>query len=257
MSRLVTTAVLLTVAALGFRLFLACRLPNDERYVSPVEDGLGLYPIHIEQMPDYAFDSEGERDRVEMLLERYNNPETPAPEATDEDEDGTDLVKMTPEIDAEFGQIARERIARGPLRYYIVLPVKRDVSLWFDTHSQYYPFQGELFPLSELDTDAGQQYWLWVFAMLTWVYTVLALIGAWVMWQSGSSRRWVLLLEVLILPRLAFLAAQEHPESRYTVEFFTLIAAAGGLALSGLTFDRMRRRLEKTGVQEQPLKSDV
>jgi hypothetical protein len=66
-------------------------------------------------------------------------------------------------------------------------------------------------------------------------------IGAWIMWRAESSRRWVLLLVLLILPRLVFLAAQEHPESRYTVEFFPLIAAAGGLALACLTLDRIRR----------------
>src|SRR5207253_6308376 len=34
-------------------------------------------------------------------------------------------VEMTPEIDAGFAQIARERIARHPFRYYVWLPVAR------------------------------------------------------------------------------------------------------------------------------------
>ncbi len=80
-----------------------------------------------------------------------------------------------------------------------------------------------------------------MFALLTWFYTIAGLIGVGVMWKAESSRRWVLLLGLLILPRLAFLAAQEHPESRYTVEFFPLVAAAGGLALACLTLDRIRR----------------
>ena len=98
-----------------------------------------------------------------------------------------------------------------------------------------------MFPLSDLDTDAHQQYWLSLFAALTWFYTIAGLIGTSVMWRAGSSRRWVCLLALLILPRLAFLAAQEHPESRYTVEFFPLVAAAGGLALACLAFRRVRR----------------
>src|SRR5262249_26074677 len=69
-------------------------------------------------------------------------------------------VQMTPELDAAFAQIASERIARHPFRYYIVNRLKRASSIWFDTHSQYYPFQGELLPLSGLDTDLHQQYWL-------------------------------------------------------------------------------------------------
>jgi hypothetical protein len=47
---------------------------DDERYVSPIEDGLDLYPINIELIPDSAFDSPDERTRVAGLLERYNNP---------------------------------------------------------------------------------------------------------------------------------------------------------------------------------------
>ena len=219
---------------------------DDERYVSPVEDGLDLYPILLERIPDYAFDSSRERDHVRDLLDRYNNPPGAAADPLEENDGAggpVPAVKMTPEIDAEFGQIARERIARQPLRHYLVLPLRRAASLWFDTHSQYYPFQGSLFPLSDLDTDAHQQYWLSLFAALTWFYTIAGVIGTSVMWRAGSSRRWVCLLALLILPRLAFLAAQEHPESRYTVEFFPLVAAAGGLALACLTFHRVRRGL--------------
>jgi hypothetical protein len=217
---------------------------DAERYVSPIEDGLDLYPILIERIPPYAFDSPEERDAVQALLDRYNNPIKPAADPSDDDDDAGDpppTVKMTPEIDAKFGQIASARIARNQLRYYLLLPLKRAQSLWFDTHSQYYPFQGQLFPLSDLDKAAHQQYWLSLFALLTGVYTILALAGLWVMLRSRSSRRWILLLALLILPRLAFLAAQEHPESRYTVEFFPLVAAAGSLALAHIRLGRFRR----------------
>jgi 4-amino-4-deoxy-L-arabinose transferase-like glycosyltransferase len=206
---------------------------DGERYVSPFEDAIDLYPIHAEAMPDSAFDSPEERDRVAALLEHYNNPAKPEPQEEDDESEPAPSVKMTAEIDAAFMQIADDRIARHPLRYYIVLPLKRAVSLWFDTHSQYYPFQGRLFPLDELDTDAHQQYWLPLFALVTGIYTTLALIGVWLMWMSKTSRQWVWLLALLIVPRLAFLAAQEHPEPRYTVEYFAFAAAAGALALAG------------------------
>ncbi len=233
---------------------------DDERYVSPVEDGLGLYPILIERMPDQAFDSSLERDLVRELLDRYNNPGKPSTDPSDEDDNAGDpapAVRMTPEIDAEFGRIARERMARHPLRNYFVLPLKRAASLWFDTHSQYYPFQGQLFPLYDLDTQAHQQYWLWLFALLTWFYSIAGLIGVWVMWKAESSRRWVLMLVLLMLPRLAFLAAQEHPESRYTVEFFPLVAAAGGLALACLTLDGIRRGFARGKSKERAANVDV
>ena len=221
---------------------------DDERYVRPFEEAIDLYPIRTEGMPDYAFDSSEQRRRVAALLERYDNPAKP--EATDDDatEPGPS-VKMTPEIDAEFRQIADERITQHPLRYYLGLPLKRAASLWFDTHSQYYPFQGQLFPLSNLDRSAHQQYWLPLFAFVTWLYSAVALIGAWVMWTKRSSRQWLLLLALLVLPRLAFLATQEHPEPRYTVEYFAFVAAAGGIALASFRFRRTpgRRPGDQTG----------
>jgi hypothetical protein len=219
---------------------------DDERYVSPIEDGLDLYPINIELIPDSAFDSPDERTRVAELLERYNNP--PFEDAGDlpDDDAGAEtneplLPTMTPELDAEFAEIARSRVQRSSLRYYFALPLKRAASLWFDTHSQFYPFQGELFPLWALDRDKHQQYWLPFFGVLTLMYTALGLAGGWVMMKNGESRRWLLLIVLLVLPRLAFLAAQEHPEGRYTVEFFPFIIAAGGLALAAVNGKRARR----------------
>ncbi len=225
---------------------------DEERYVRPFEEAIDLYPIHVEDMPGHAFDSPEERDHVAALLERYDHParpeanlETNSGEREDDDDasEPGPSVKMTPEIDAGFRQIADERIGRHPFRHYVGLPLKRAIALWFDTHSQYYPFQGQLFPWSNLDRDAHQQYWLSLFASLTGLYTAVALIGVLVMWTTRASRRWVVLLALLVAPRLAFLAAQEHPEPRYTVEYFAFAAAAGGIALASMRFHRKEDRI--------------
>jgi hypothetical protein len=100
---------------------------NDERYVGPIEDALNLYPILIERIPDSAFDSPEERERVRTLLNLYNNP-IKQPQSTDSDESDSPeqpTPKMTPEIDEPFAEIARERISRHPLKYSLVLPVER------------------------------------------------------------------------------------------------------------------------------------
>src|SRR4030095_2810177 len=47
---------------------------DDVKYTETVEWSLDTKPIHIEQIPQYAFDSAEERDRVAALLERYNHP---------------------------------------------------------------------------------------------------------------------------------------------------------------------------------------
>jgi hypothetical protein len=254
---------------------------DDVKYTETLEWGIDERPFHIDDVPSYAFDSEQERERVASLFERYNNPDVktlestraapvqPPPtvespqrpdspaeesdqdnnESADSDEESSDetpetppAVEMTPDIDAGFAELAEERITRHPIRFYVLVPLKRASSLWFDTHSQYYPFQGELLPLSALDTDTHQQYFLSGFVLLTWLYTVLAVAGAVIMWLDNSSRRWLLLLALLVIPRMTFLTSMENPEPRYVVEFFAFILPAAGIALTH-GWDRFRSRL--------------
>src|SRR6185369_5619871 len=109
--------------------------------------------------------------------ETDDEADEPAEEPDDSD------VEMTPDIDAAFAQIARERISRHPMRYYLALPAKRAIALWFDTHSQYWPFEGDLLPLKDLDYDIHQHWWLPLFVGLTWLYTILGFIGGWFVWR--------------------------------------------------------------------------
>ena len=235
---------------------------DDQRYVAPALWAMDTRQIHVDDFPARAFDSKEERDRVAALFEKYNHPdgneesdqadeqqsgddqsdegdssgdeedqpeEEPEPEENPEPADTN--VEMTPEVDAGFAQIGQERVAHSRLRYYVKLPLKRAMTLWFDTHSQYYPFNGELLPLADLDHDIHQQYWLPLFAGLTGIYTLFGVIGGWLLWRS-RERRWLLMMALLIFLRLGFFASLENPEPRYTVEFFPflIILGAAGLA---------------------------
>jgi hypothetical protein len=153
-------------------------------------------------------------------------------------------VEMTPEIDAGFAQIARERAARHPFRFYVWLPLKRAHTMWFDTHSQYWPFEGTLLPLEDLDYDNHQQVWLPLFAGLTAVYTLLGLVGAWLLLESGGlkGRRWLLLTTLAIALRLILFSSMENPEPRYLVEFFPFLAVLGGIAIARVPKSQYRDR---------------
>jgi Dolichyl-phosphate-mannose-protein mannosyltransferase len=277
---------------------------DDVKYTESLEWPLDQDQIHIEKVPDFAFDSAEERERVAGLLQQYNNPPSASPQQTvpapdtktqasailptqpavdqpsttktgsqtqpsvasppatdeqasdevdspddrpdepDEAEGPKPTVEMTPEVDAGFAELAAERIGRHPVRYYLIVPLKRAASLWFDTHSQYYPFQGQLLPLSELDTDLHQQYWLPLFMFLTLLYTALGFGGAWLVWRNKPSRAWLLMLALLIVPRLALLASMENPEPRYAVEFFAFVTAVGSVAMVNIwdgVYARMKR----------------
>ena len=262
----------------GYLLWLRTWL-DDERYIGPVIWSLDDKAIRITDFPERAFDSKEERDRVAALLDKYNNT-TPAPDESaqnpssspDEDssqDDSADQQKddednqdednsgdeeqqqtepqefdgeMTPEIDAAFAQLGQERKARSPFRYYILLPLKRAKTLWFDTHSQYYPFNGELLPLSDLDYDIHQQYWLPLFAALTTIYSLLGVMGGLLLLlaRSAAARRWVLLAALLMFIRLGFFATLENPEPRYTVELFPFLIILAGAGLSRI---KLRRKV--------------
>jgi hypothetical protein len=260
---------------------------DDQKYKETLEWPMDRDPIHIEKVPDFAFDSREERERVAELLREYNTPpsagtapsqdtktQAPAtvpsqpspalpPETDEQSSDEADSqgdepdepddaeapkppVEMTPEVDAGFSELAAQRIARNPLRYYVIVPLKRAASLWLDTHSQYYPFQGELLPLSALDSDRHQQYWLPFFAFLTLLYSALGFGGAWLLWRDKPSRAWLLMLTLLIVPRLAFLAVTQNPEPRYAVEFFAFVIAVGSLAMVNI-WDRAYARMKRLG----------
>jgi len=156
-------------------------------------------------------------------------------EETDENEQSVTEphqdVEMTPVIDAAFGRLAKERIARHPLRYVFLLPIKRGLSLWFDTHSGYYPFEGELLPLEDLDYDIHQHIWLPLFVALTWIYSLMAVVGGWFLWRSRdfAARRWLLLATLIIVLRVGFFSFLENPEPRYVVELFPFVAILGGI----------------------------
>ena len=167
-------------------------------------------------------DQEDENDKGDEDQSDESKPEDRGP------------VAMTPQLDAAFGRLAAERIARHPLRYYFWMPARRAASLWFNTHSDYYPFEGTLLPLEDLDYDIHQHIWLPLFAAIVGIYTLAGLAGAFVLWLSGDfyARSWLTLVCLIVVTRLAFFSTLENPEPRYVVEFFPFLAALGGIAFA-------------------------
>ena len=90
-----------------------------------------------------------------------------------------------------------------------------------------------MLPFSDLDYEIHQQYWLPLFAFLTFVYTILGIAGAWFLLEIGdfNGRQWVLLAALMIFLRLGFFATLENPEPRYVVEIFPFLSILGGIGL--------------------------
>ena len=171
--------------------------------------------INLEDIPARAFDTPEEKQRISEILEQYN-----------------DDLTLTPEEDAAFAQLARERTARHPLRTYLILPAARALTLWFSPRIERLPFSGHVFPLAQTwEDDPVDQCVTITLFLLNVFYVALALWGALRLWRRHpSARPAVLLFGAFIALRTAFLTTVEAPEPRYMLVCFPpLIALAAQL----------------------------
>ena len=174
--------------------------------------------IDVNEIPARAFDTPGEKERVAMILEQYNE----------------DLT-LTPEEDAAFAQLARERTARRPLRTYLWLPAARALTLWFTPRIELLPFSGTVFPLAQSweDDRIDQSVTAGLF-LLNIGYIGLALWGTARLWQRAPAARGAIaLLATFILLRTAFLTTLETPEPRYALVCYPALVALAAQVFGG------------------------
>jgi hypothetical protein len=169
-------------------------------------------PIDVDAIPARAFDSPEERQRVEAILEPYNE----------------DLT-LTKEEDDAFGQIARERTTRHPLRTFLWIPAARAAVMWFTPRIELLPISGHVFPLSYMreEDPADQEFTILLFSLNVF-YVGLGIWGAVRSWRSSPSvRPAAIFLILFILLRTAFLTTLETPEPRYVLVCFPILIAVG------------------------------
>jgi hypothetical protein len=174
--------------------------------------------INLEDIPARAFDTPEEKQRVAGILEQYN-----------------DDLTLTPEEDAVFAQLARERTARHPLRTYLLLPAARALTLWFSPRIERLPYSGHVFPLAQTweDDPVDQSVTITLF-LLNVLFLALALSGAVRLWRRHpSARPAVLFFAAFIALRTAFLTTVEAPEPRYMLVCFPALIALAAQLFTG------------------------
>jgi len=173
--------------------------------------------IHMEDIPDSAFDTQEERERVAAVLETYNDETT-----------------WTAEEDAVFAQLARERTARHPLRTYMWIPLRRAVRIWFTPRIELVPVAGHVFPLAfQREEDPVDQEVTILFFLVNVLYLGLGLWGVLKLWNCREARAAVVVLALYMLVRTAFLTTLETPEPRYVLECFPAVMALGAQVVAG------------------------
>lgn len=168
--------------------------------------------INVDDLPARAFDTPEEKQRVADVLEKYN-----------------DDLTLTAEEDAAFGQLARERTARHPLRTYLWLPVGRAMAMWFTPRIELLPVSGTVFPLEPSWEDDPIDQSVTISSFLLNIFFIgFAIWGAWRLWRWNRAVRPALVtLAAFLVLRTLFLTTVETPEPRYTLVCFPVLLALG------------------------------
>lgn len=173
--------------------------------------------INLEDIPDFAFDTPEEKQRVAAILETYN-----------------DDLTLTADEDAIFAELAYERTARHPLRTYLWIPLRRVARIWFTPRIELIPVSGHVFPLaymSEEDPVDQRVTIFYFFLNIFWV--LLASLGTRRLWRCRAARPAIALIVIYILARTAFLTTLEAPEPRYTLVCFPALLALAAQCFIG------------------------
>jgi hypothetical protein len=175
--------------------------------------------LDLAKLPTRAFDSPAQYQETTALAAGYNDRD----KARD----------ILPDVDARFGNLADERIAAHPLRYYLWLPLGRvaDMSLRPRVENMDIDLDWWVYEHHNSETRFS-----WAYAGLNALYLLLGLAGL-----CLRPRFWPWMVAYMVL-RCALLMTVEAPEARYTLEFFPMLFALGGIAVcAGFTARRPRR----------------
>jgi len=171
--------------------------------------------VDLTLLPARACDSEEECDTTQAIFDDYAKSHF-----------------VGPELDQRFEQLANERIARHPLRYYVWLPAARVAAMWLRPRTEMLPLSSRWWQFSE---DWHDSLIATAWGLLNLLFVVAAVMGV----IRGPRPRCLALMLLFVVLRSAFLGTLENPEPRYTLECYpvVLVLAAGWMSGWG------RRRL--------------
>jgi hypothetical protein len=162
-------------------------------------------PVDPDDLPRRAFDSGGQREATYQLL--YDVPSE----------------GLTPQTDAQFGELAQQRIRGHLLRYYVVLPLARIADMWLRPRIEMLPLEQRWW-----DFEDRRESWIAIgLGAINLGLVVLAVIGA---LHFRGAAGWLLIAFVVV--RSLFLGTLENPEPRYTLECFPVVLAFAAIAIA-------------------------
>jgi len=180
-------------------------------------------PFDLSKLPARAFDSPAQYAETVALVQAYND-------------NGQDF---SADIDARFARLAEERVAANPLRYYVWLPLGRLADMALRPRVENLPIDLDWWVYAHHNDETR---FSWAYAGLNAVYLLLAIAGL-----CLRPRFWPWMVAYIVL-RSCLLMTVEAPEARYTLEFFPMFFALGGIGICGLArkLTRIRKPVQTT-----------
>jgi Dolichyl-phosphate-mannose-protein mannosyltransferase len=164
-------------------------------------------PLNVDDLPARAFDTPAQKAETEAIAAAYEN--------NDE--------KLSPALDARFARLAEQRIRDNPLRYYLWLPLGRlaDMTLRPRVENMNIDLDWWVY-----NNHPDETVFSWAYAGLNVLYLALGIAGL-----CMRPRFWKPMVAYIVM-RCALLLTIGGPEDRYTLEFFPMLCAWGGVAIA-------------------------
>ena len=160
--------------------------------------------VEAGKLPSRAFDSAEQRQRTLDLFAAYNRE-----------------LHVTPDLDYQFADLAKERIRDHPWRYYLCLPLMRIADMWLRPRTELLPPDPRWW---EFNDDRRWSAVAVGFGVINFLYVGAALAGLLRSFGLSESARGSLgLLVLYVVLRSLFLGTLENPEPRYTLECYTVL----------------------------------
>jgi hypothetical protein len=176
--------------------------------------------VKMSDLPARAFDSVEQRTETAAIYAKYNEESA-----------------STPAVDAAFARLAAKRVAAHPVRYYVLLPVARELDMWFRPRTELLRVPLDWWRVREHVRTSCAALGL---AAVNVAYLLLAVVGLrrWRRsgWSGMGGLAWA--MGAFFVLRCALLLTIDNAEMRYTLESYPVVLVLCGVAM-------MSRRVEE------------
>lgn len=175
--------------------------------------------LNLADLPPRAFDNAEQLEQTSALYARYN-----------------EVTSATPAFDKEFAQLANERIAAQPLRYYLAMPIARELNMWLRPRTELMDLPIDWWAIRAHPRKSAAEI---AYAVLNAAYLALAIVGI-VRWCSlhwGGRGTVAFAMLSFVGTRCILLLMIDNSEPRYTLECFPVVILLASIAI--LTKDQI------------------